>query len=59
MKEVGLIHEIIDGRRELFADLIAPHFAPLLRVVQRTIGRRPEVEDIVQEASIKALTHLD
>src|SRR5690348_1095617 len=59
MEEAGLIREIIDGRRELFADLIGPHLIPLLHIVRRTTGRHPDVEDIVQQAVIKALTHLD
>jgi len=57
--EVGLIREILGGRRDLFADLIAPHLTPLLRMVQSTIGSHPDAEDIVQQTALKALTHLD
>ena len=56
--ESYLIREIISGRHELFADLIAPHLAPLLRIVRASIGNRPDVEDIVQTTALKALTHL-
>jgi len=39
-------------------DLIAPHLKPLLRIVQTTIGSHPDVEDIVQQTALKAITHL-
>jgi RNA polymerase sigma factor (sigma-70 family) len=58
-EENALIHQILAGRRDLFADLIAPHLTPLLRIVQATIGSHPDVEDIVQQAALKALTHLE
>ena len=57
-EEIALIRKILEGRRDLFADLIAPHLTPLLRIVQATIGSHPDVEDIVQQAALKALTHL-
>jgi RNA polymerase sigma-70 factor (ECF subfamily) len=59
IEEVGLIRKILGGRRDLFADLIAPHLTPLLRVVQATIGRHPDVDDIVQQTALKAFTHLE
>ena len=58
-QEVELIRNILGGRRELFADLIAPHLRPLLRTVRAIIGCHPDVEDIVQQTALKALTHLD
>jgi RNA polymerase sigma factor (sigma-70 family) len=58
-EEGALIRRILDGRRDLFADLIAPHLRPLLRVVQTTVGSHPEVEDIVQQTTLKAFTHLE
>src|SRR5260370_31208377 len=57
-EEAGLIREILGGRRDLFGDLIAPHLTLLLRIVQRSIGGHPDVEDIVQQAALRALTHL-
>jgi RNA polymerase sigma-70 factor (ECF subfamily) len=56
--ETGLIREILGGRRDLFAELIGPHVKPLSRIIQRTIGQRQDVEDIVQQAALKALIHL-
>jgi RNA polymerase sigma factor (sigma-70 family) len=58
-KEVALIRAIIGGRRDLFADLIAPHLTPLLRALRATIGSQPDLEDIVQQTALKALTHLE
>jgi RNA polymerase sigma factor (sigma-70 family) len=58
-EEVALIRKILGGRRDLFADLIAPHLTPLLRMVRATIGSHPDVEDIVQQTALKALTHLE
>ena len=58
-QEVELIRSILGGRRELFADLIAPHLRPLLQTVRATIGCQADVEDIVQQTALKALTHLD
>jgi RNA polymerase sigma factor (sigma-70 family) len=56
--ESALIRKIVGGRRDLFGDLIAPHLAALSRIIRATIGGHPEVEDIVQQTALKALTHL-
>jgi RNA polymerase sigma-70 factor (ECF subfamily) len=58
-EEVDLIRAVLGGRRDLFADLIAPHFTPLLRIVRATIGSHPDFEDIVQQTALKAFTRLD
>jgi RNA polymerase sigma-70 factor, ECF subfamily len=58
-EEVELIRKILGGRRELFEDLIAPHLTPLLRTVRATIGSRADVEDIIQQTTLKAFTHLE
>src|SRR5437899_8548218 len=58
-EEVGLIRKILSGRNDLFAELIAPHLKPLLRAVRVTIGGHPDVEDIVQQTTLKAFTHLE
>jgi RNA polymerase sigma-70 factor (ECF subfamily) len=58
-EEVALIRKIISGRRELFGDLIAPHLSPLWGIVRATIGSHADVEDIVQQATLKALIHLE
>jgi RNA polymerase sigma-70 factor (ECF subfamily) len=58
-EEAGLIRKILAGRQDLFADLIAPHLRPLLRVLRATIGPHPDVDDIVQQTALKALIHLE
>jgi RNA polymerase sigma-70 factor (ECF subfamily) len=58
-EEAGLIRKVIGGRRDLFANLIEPHLTPLLRIVQRTMGQHADVDDVVQQAALKALTHLE
>lgn len=56
--EIALIHNIVGGQRDLFGDLIAPHLAALSRVVRTKLEADLEVEDIFQQAALKALTHL-
>lgn len=56
--ECCLIREILSGRHDLFAELIAPHLAPLVRIVRASVGNHPDVEDIVQTTALKALKHL-
>jgi RNA polymerase sigma-70 factor (ECF subfamily) len=57
-EEAGLIRKILGGQQELFADLITPHLKPLVCIVRATIGRHPDLEDIIQQAALKAFTHL-
>ena len=57
-EEGELIHKILGGRRDLFGDLIAPHLTPLLRALRAMIGGYVDVEDIVQQTTLKAFTHL-
>jgi len=59
LEEAALIREILSGRRELFADLITPHLTPLFRTLRGTVGGHPDVEDIVQQTTLKALIHLE
>jgi RNA polymerase sigma-70 factor (ECF subfamily) len=58
-EEVGLIRKILGGRQDLFAELIAPHLNVLSRTIRATIGSHPDVEDIVQQTTLKALVHLE
>src|SRR6266404_3557074 len=39
--------------------MMTPHLTPLLRIVQATVGTHQDVEDIVQQATLKALAHLE
>ena len=56
--EAALIRKIIDGQRDLFGDLMAPHLTALSRMVRVTLGGNSQVEDILQETALKAFTHL-
>jgi RNA polymerase sigma-70 factor (ECF subfamily) len=58
-EEGELIHKILGGRRDLFGDLIAPHLTPLLRALKAMIGDYVDLEDIVQQTTLKAFTHLE
>jgi RNA polymerase sigma-70 factor (ECF subfamily) len=57
-EEAKMIRKIVAGRQDLFNDLIAPHLRPLSSMVYACIGAHPDAEDIVQQASLKAFTHL-
>lgn len=58
-EEGDLIRKILGGRPDLFGDLITPHLAPLLRMLKATVGGYAEVDDIVQQTTLKAFTHLE
>lgn len=57
-EEITLISQILDGRRDLFGELIAPYLKLLFRIVQSRIGAHADVEDIIQQTALKALNHL-
>jgi RNA polymerase sigma-70 factor (ECF subfamily) len=57
--ESDLIRKILGGQKDLFADLITPHLRPLRRTVRATLGSHPDIEDIVQQTSLLAFTHLE
>jgi len=42
-----------------FVGLVQPHFAALYRAALRFTRQRPDAEDLVQEACLRALTRLD
>jgi RNA polymerase sigma factor (sigma-70 family) len=58
-REVLLIREILAGRRDLFDDLIAPHWNAVRRVVRTKMGHDPDIDDVTQQAVFKAFTHLE
>ena len=58
IEEARMIRRIVSGQRDLFGELIAPHLRPLSCIVQASIGAHPDAEDIVQQATLKAFTHL-
>jgi RNA polymerase sigma-70 factor (ECF subfamily) len=58
-REDLLIRQILEGRRDLFDDLIEPHWDAVWRAVQARMGNNPDVDDVVQQAVLKAFTRLE
>jgi RNA polymerase sigma-70 factor, ECF subfamily len=58
-KEDLLIRQILAGRRDLFDDLIEPHWDAVWRAVQARMGNHPDIDDVVQQAVFKAFTRLE
>ena len=58
-REAELIREILAGRRDLFDDLIEPHWNAVWRAVQARMGNHPDIDDVVQQAVFKAFTRLE
>jgi RNA polymerase sigma-70 factor, ECF subfamily len=56
--EGTLIDNALQGREEAFWDLIQPYMAPLTRFARMRLHSDPEAEDIVQQAILRALSHL-
>ena len=57
--EAELVRRVLQGESEAFADLITPHFKPLRSVVRRMLRNEFDSDDSVQQAILKAYTHLD
>jgi RNA polymerase sigma-70 factor (ECF subfamily) len=57
-REDLLIRQILAGRRDLFDDLIEPHWDAVWRSVQARMGNHPDIDDVVQQAVFKAFTRL-
>ena len=56
--EAELIRRICEGERQLFYELIQPYERALYRAAFAIIRNESDAEDLVQEAALKALTHL-
>jgi RNA polymerase sigma factor (sigma-70 family) len=56
--EDTLIDSALQGRDEAFGDLIQPYMASLTRFARLRLRSDPEAEDIVQQAILRALSHL-
>lgn len=58
-QERALIRKVLAGDREAAGDLVRSHQAALYAYMLR-MSRRPEIaEDVVQEAFVRALTHIE
>jgi RNA polymerase sigma-70 factor (ECF subfamily) len=58
-REASLIRQVLEGRRDLFGDLIEPHLDALCRVVKAKLRNDSDIEDIVQQTLLKAFIHLE
>jgi RNA polymerase sigma-70 factor (ECF subfamily) len=58
-REDLLIRQILAGRRDLFDDLIEPHWNAVWRAVKVRMRNSPDVDDVVQQALFKAFTRLE
>ena len=56
--EMALIGRVLEGRRDLFGDLLQPHYTPLRHLIRSRMANDPEAEDVIQETIIKAFTRL-
>jgi len=58
-EEARLICEVLEGRKDLFGDLLQPHLTSLLHFVRAKMRYDAEADDIIQTTVLKALTRLD
>jgi RNA polymerase sigma-70 factor, ECF subfamily len=58
-EEGRLIARILEGRKDLFGDLLQPHMAPLFRLVRAKMRHDPEADDVIQITIVKAFTRLE
>jgi Sigma-70 region 2 len=57
--ETALIDQILSGHKELFMDLIRPHQRTVYTTVFAVLANKEDVEDVAQDASLKALARLN
>jgi DNA-directed RNA polymerase specialized sigma24 family protein len=53
--ETQLIGRIIEGRWDLFGELLQPHITALARMVQAKMSNDSDAEHVVQQTIVKAL----
>jgi RNA polymerase sigma-70 factor (ECF subfamily) len=58
-EEGRLIAQILEGRRDLFGDLLHPHLTDLFRLVRVRMRYGPEADDVIQTTIVKAFTRLE
>jgi RNA polymerase sigma factor (sigma-70 family) len=56
--EESLIQSALKGRSDAFGDLVQPYLTPLIRFASARLGCESEAEDIVQQAVLRAFSHL-
>jgi RNA polymerase sigma-70 factor (ECF subfamily) len=58
MNETQVIHHVLDGNPEAYADLVKRYHIGLIIHCERLVGNRDDAEDVAQEAFIKAYGNL-
>ena len=58
-EEALMIGQVLEGRQDLFCDLLRPHLPVLSRVVRAKMRNDPEAEDVVQQIVLKVFASLD
>jgi len=53
-----LIQSALRGRPDAFGDLVQPYLTSLIRFTSARLGSESEAEDIVQQAALRAFSHL-
>lgn len=56
--EESLIDSTLRGRHDAFGDLVQPYLSSLNRFARTKLGSESEAEDIVQQAVLRAFSHL-
>jgi len=57
-EDFALIRQALDGDQSAFRELRFKYYTPIFKLISRMIRSREEVEDLTQEAFIKAFTSL-
>jgi RNA polymerase sigma-70 factor (ECF subfamily) len=52
-----LMVAVAQGDREAFTELVTRHLTPVVHFAMRYVGRRPDAEDVAQEAFIRLWKH--
>ncbi len=55
----ALVREILDGRKDLFAELIGAFQSPIYNLALRMTGSSADAADLTQEIFVRAWIHLD
>jgi sigma-70-like protein len=58
-EESLLIGQILEGRKDLFGDLLQPHLTAVLRLVRAKMRNDSEADDVIQQTILKAFTRLE
>ena len=58
-EEVRLICKVLEGRKDLFDDLLQPHLTALFRFVRAKMRHDPEADDVIQSTMLKAYLRLE